>query len=363
MPSEPRIQHALEALARPRAVFRSAVAMAVDQVGAFLDSNRAPLDGRASRTAHELGAFATGRVDAARFAAVLGEPGVVDSLAVARIERALKTLQQIDGRGDDQFIVRIAAGGDLRAEVARALTEIGRVFAAARAVELARTGRYTADQADDSAAGFAFRHWNRAERQIAPPLIVELDGADLQAGALAEFLDGTFKIVLVVRAPATAAPLTRLITPSLFVEQTTEDAALARLAGVEGPGITALMPEGAAGFVHKPGEAPVWERLCVTYAPTDEPGVAIGSVSAFQRAEELKQLRALATPPESLAHTGDAAASVPVGVAQAEATAPSASGPLVNGSGSASASSRAEGADPVDKLAAWLLSRTDVAAS
>jgi hypothetical protein len=32
--------------------------------------------------------------------------------------------------------------------------------------------------------------------------VVEVDGGDLQAGGLAEFLDGAQKIVLVVRGPA-----------------------------------------------------------------------------------------------------------------------------------------------------------------
>jgi hypothetical protein len=347
MPSESRIQHALAALAAPRERFRSAVAMAVDQVGAFLETRRAPASGRTARTAQELGLFATGRLDAGRFASMFGESGTLDPLALARMERAYEALRQIDARGTELFVVRVPPGGDLRVLVGRGLAEIGSAFGAARAAEMARQGRYPTGDHDDHIGGFAFRRWNRAERQIAPPLVVEVDGADLQVGGLAEFLDGTMKIALLVHGPAPAAPLVRLVTPGVFLMQCGDDAGLAALAAAPAAGVAAVLPDGAARFVHTPGQAPVWARLSLEFAPETENFSAIGSFSAFQQSEELEQLRVFSTAPASGAPTasdsraGPGAASVAPGT---NGVAPSA-------------------ADPVDTLAAWLLSQADLGGS
>jgi hypothetical protein len=70
------------------------------------------------------------------------------------------------------------------AHVAAALAGIGRAFGAARGGARARRRSGDDDTSDDRLAGFPFRRWNRAERQIAPPLVVEVDGGDLQVGGL-----------------------------------------------------------------------------------------------------------------------------------------------------------------------------------
>jgi hypothetical protein len=361
MPSDTHIQQALDALAAPRESFRSAVAMAVDQVGAFIAAHRAPANGRAERTAHELGPFAASRLDASRFATFFGESGTLDPLALARIEHAYEKLSQIAGLGDDLYVARVAPGANLRTQVAHTLAEIGRVFGAARTIEMARLGRYPAEAHESYISSFAFRKWNRAERQIAPPIVVDVEGADLQVGGLTEFLDGTQKIVLVVCGAAPSAPLVRLITPGVFVMQSTDEADLKQLTTVAGPAIFALMPEGAARFVHTPGDAPVWERLSVQFVPEQEPRTAVGSFGVFQQLEELKQLRALAGPPtpQPSPSNSEGRGSTPVSAEAEVAVLPSPS--IGGGAGGGGLERRAApAADPADKLAAWLLSQTDL---
>jgi hypothetical protein len=358
MLSEHRIQQALEVLAAPRERFRSAVAAAVDQVGAFLEARRAPTNGRAERIAHELGAFAAGRLDPGRFASFFGESGTLDPLALARMERAHDTLRGVCEHSDDLFVTRVAPGADLRTQVRRALAEIGRAFGAARNVEMARQGRYPSDEHEEYIGGFAFRKWNRAERQIAPPLVVEVEGADLQAGGLAEFLDGAQKIVLVVRGPAPAAPLVRLITPGVFVMQTVDPADLKSFVTAEGPGIAALVSDSAARFVHTPGDAPVCERLTVHFVPEQEPRAALGSFTVFQQREEIASLREMARPPAPPSPSPSPAGGEGSEL-QTTQPAPGAGAvplpPLVGGRPGGG------GLDPADRLASFLLSESGLA--
>jgi hypothetical protein len=225
-----------------------------------------------------------------------------------------------------------------------ALAEIGRAFGAARSFELARQGRLKDGDRDSYIGGFPFRRWNRAERQIAPPLVVELDGHDAQACGLAEFLVGRQKIVLVVRDECPPALLARLITPAMFVMQTHDVAELAEIALHDGPAIAALVPESAARFVHRPGKPAAWERLEVKHLPAAPPRMSIGRYSTFQQSEELELLRALAEKPadkpvEPLAATNGAQAGTAAAAAAPPAAAP---------------------ADPADRLAAWLLSQADL---
>jgi hypothetical protein len=337
MPCDPRTAQALEALAGPRAAFHSAVAAAVGEVGAYLAARRgASADGRVRRTADELGAFAAGRIDVERFSTLLSREDGLDPLTLARVERAHQTLVRLVEGGDALYCARVPAGGDLRDTVGEALARVGRAFSAARAVETVRSGRPAAKDLDESAAGFAFRRWNRAEKRIAPPLVVEVAGADLQVGGLAEFLDGAQKIVLLISGEAPPAPLARLITPGVLVMQSADPGDLARVASTSGPAIAALVPEGAARFVHTPGAEHLWARIEVQQLPDDEPRGSLGALSAFQRTEELGQLRALVTAPPAPAEAEppQAEASTPAGRA-VEPSPP----------------------DPADRLASWLLSQ------
>ena len=166
---------------------------------------------------------------------------------------------------------------------------------------------------------------------MAPPLVVNVDGCDLRAAGLAEFMDGLEKLVLVVRNESTPVPLVRLITPGTFVQQTVDPADLSMLASWNGPGVAGLVPESAARFIHDPGAgADAGARLRVSSLPEDRRRKPVGGVSVSQQSEELLQLKSLA------------------GQMGATQTAE----PVVVGAPASS--------DPVDKLAAWLLSQANL---
>lgn len=292
MPSDVRTGQALRALHAPRERFASAVAAAVEEVRGFLDSHRPSFDGRATnRAATELGAFAAGHIDPERFGALLGGGGALDGTAIARVERALHELQRVAAAGDALFLADVGEHADLHMVVGHALASAGRAFGAAQAVARVRAGR-----AADGVLlePFPFRRWNRAERQIAPPLVVEVPGAALHAGALAEFLDGAQKIVLIVQPPAPPAALARLVTPGVLVMQTSDAAELAEVGAFPGPAVAALVPEGAARFVHRPGAGRTpGERLAVHELPDPSAIRPIDGMSAWHQREELGLLKEL----------------------------------------------------------------------
>ena len=88
------------------------------------------------------------------------------------------------------------------------------------------------------------------------------------------------------------------------------------------------MPEPAAAFAHDPDAGPsVWDRIQIDFTPETWPTDALGRLSAFQQSEPLRQLRALVTRPVTTEAGGEVA-----------------EGP----------------ADPVDKLAAWLMDQADL---
>lgn len=328
---------ALDALALPVQRYRAAVAATVEDVSRRVEAQREGAGGRVAQLAAELGPLAAGRVDVEGLASFLGRWEAVERGALEVMEAALGTLRALLARGEELFVVRVEGGGRLEEVVAVALAEAGRAFGAARVVELAKSGSYRAAEHEGWLAAFPFHAWSRAERRLAPPLVVEVDGRDLRAAGLAEFLDGAVKLVLVVRGEAVPAALVRLITPGVFVLQTVDGSGLDRLAAAEGPGVAALVPEGAARFLHDPaaGREP-WERLRVDFLPDSAPRRALGGMSAAQQAEELAQLRALMGAPVA----GVTAAGV---------------GPGVVGGAVSPAP-----ADPVDKLAAWLLRQADL---
>ena len=114
-----------------------------------------------------------------------------------------------------------------------------------------------------------------------------------------------------------------------MVLQTDDETGLERVALHDGPAIAAMVPPRAARFLHDPaaGREP-WQRLSVWYLP-ETPKHAIGGSSAWQMAEDLKQLAALSASP-------------------AETPLP------------AAARGAAPGADAVDRLTTWLLSQGDL---
>src|SRR5687768_3627770 len=137
MPSDERTARALEALRAPRESFRSAVAEAVEQVRSYLESQR-PDAARAERSAAELGSFARGRIDPARFAGLFHPTAMLSPVQRARVEDALGVLRSTAEGGDHLFRVEVERGGDLRDAVRLGLARVGRVFGAALRVEQIR---------------------------------------------------------------------------------------------------------------------------------------------------------------------------------------------------------------------------------
>lgn len=331
MPSEARVRQVLDAFTAPLGAFRSTLVTTADDVRAALRTRQSTWDGRVARVRAELGPLAAGRIDSDRFATLVANHQEADPAALELLERALTSLTELVARSEGLSMVEIPAGGSLYDAVGRALAEIGRAFSVARAVHGVRAGRRRGGDEERSIGPLPFAGWTKAERRLVPPLVVAVQGSELRAAALAEFLDGRQKIALVVEGECAPAALVRLVAPGTFVLQSADGSGLDRLAAWDGPGIAALVPESAARFVHDPAAGGAsWERLTITRVPDKVPRRTVGGLSAAQQAEELELLRSLAARPAG----GEAPAAAPAGAAAT--------------------------AEPADKLAAWLLSRVDL---
>ena len=333
--TDERALRALEVLEKARENYQSALVTTSEELRGLLDAGSASAEARAERTAAELGAFAVGHIDIERFAAFQKTGEAVAVTDAPRLEAAARTLRSLLEHGSALHFVGVDSGSDLRDAVRQALGRAGRAFGAARTVELARSGKY-----DDAVHGswtdsFPPELWNSRERQLAPPLVVEVDGVDLRPAALTDYLDGGQKIVLVVRGPAPPAALARLITPGLLVLQTEDPEELDVVAEAEGPAIAAVVSGDACRFVHVPAADGGKGRLVVHHMPEAEPKRALGTISVRQQTEALRHLSALAagwglTTPEAKGPSGDGA-TAPVSEASA-----------------------------ADSLAAWILRQADI---
>jgi hypothetical protein len=302
MPSDARTNRALEALADQRTRYRSAVSAAHDQMAGYLAAHRVRSQGHAQVAAKELGRFAAGRIDAERFGALFADTHFLSAETTERVERLVGALAELLAEGDELYTCEVPSGGDLRNSVDRALADAGRVFGAVIAFQALKTGVYRPERHDADVAAFPFAKWNRSERLLGLPLVVEVDGANVRAEALTEYLDGRVTIVLVIRGPSSAAPLARLITPGTFVMQTMDVAELASLASCDGPAIVALVSDGAARFVADPRAARSLQSwLRVTHEPTASPTHPLGGMSVWQQSEELALLKTLGTVSTSAA--------------------------------------------------------------
>jgi hypothetical protein len=326
---------ALEALTPRVEAFHSAVATAEEEIRTFVTHQRGASEYRAEQALVELGPFAIGRIDPEKFGLLLGDQEEIDEESQNVLDRAEQILNDY-ATSMDFHRVAVEPGGDLRDVVKGALDHVGQVFGAARAVELARSGLFESEKHNHFLGHLPFRKWNRAERQLAPPLIVEVEADDLLPAGLGEFLDGQVKLVLVVTGVTTAAPLARLITPQTYVVQTTDPADLAGLATSPHPGVALLFDEerqAQARFVHDPdaGDSP-GQRLSVMHMPQR------ADVGRGRRAplwlEELEHLEELArkSPVRKAAADDAVDVEVPAG----------------------------EEASSADQLAAWLLTQTDL---
>ncbi len=334
MPSDDRLSGALRALAAPVQAFRSTLAQTADEMAQWLRDLAAGREALHARWAEELGPFAEGRIAVERLAQVLAAAPSLNGAGADVVRRAHRTLAELLARGDAGFTVHVSRGESLYDAVAQRLADLGRAFGAARVAREVREGRLPQDRYLAVLERFPFTRWNRAERRLAPPLVVEASGGDLRAAGLADLLDGRLKLVLVVSGECAPAPLARLIAPGTFVQQALTPDELGDLVTWEGPGVAALVHPAAARFVHDPraGRTPA-ERLRVAYLPAEPPRRAIDGISAAQQAEELALLQALAQPAPP---------------------APSVAAPAP------SAAAQAEPADPAAQLAAWLLAQAEL---
>lgn len=294
MPSDERITQALEALAGARESFVSSVAMSAEEVRGILEREKGVDVNPQVKLAHELGPFAAGRIDLDRMAPHVSANSKLDGERRMEIQKAFETLMALKKAGNEIFTGRVEVDGYLRGSIMKALGKAGTAYGAARSVEWALHKIAPPEGLEDARESFPPTSWNRAEKGCAPPLVMEVEGQDLKVSSLGDLLEGTQKIILVVNGPAAPAPLVRLITPGVTVIQTDDPTELAVLSATTGPVIAALMPEGAAKFIHAPGGKTLSERLTVSFLPENEPRKALGSISAFQQVEELRQLSSLA---------------------------------------------------------------------
>lgn len=337
MPSDARIATALDALAAPRDAFLSAVAEADEEIRSArlaADEARDPADA----LARELGLFASGRIDPSRMAGLIDLAEAPDPLMQHLVIAAHQLFVEVSGTGGSGFRFDVPPGGDLREVVRGGLADLGRAFGVAHAVEKARDHRYDPDSDHVLLHPYPFHRWTTGERGLAPPMVVGVGGADLRAAGLAEYLDGAVRIALVVKGPTTPAPLARLIGHGVFVAQASDPAVLSRLAAHPGAGVVALVESGSGAieFVHDPagGDRP-WQRLSVT-----------GGTEALEA-----RLAELEGPGRSRVHAADVRHLLEL------ATSPLAE----SGAAPAFTSGAArEGDDAADRLAAWLLARTDL---
>ena len=327
MPSDERIEQALEVLSGQTQAFRSALAVTTDQMSAFAQTQGAAKEQKAENVAMELGPFAANLMDPSEFLQYAGETAESSAQGVKTVKAAQDALGKLAVRDDELFVVDVESGGSLWHSVALRLGELGSAFAAARAFDKAKANGASGGDKVDAIEALPFSKWSSKERRCAPPLVVTVDAADCRANGLADFLDGSFKIILLLRGETTPAPLVRLITPGILVAQATDVSGLKLVGKWEGPGIGAVVPASAAQFVHDPkAGAETVDRIKISYLPEGKRRKPLGGASVAQQAEELLQVQALGKAPKPAADAEEP--EVPI--------------------------------NPADKLAAWLLTRADL---
>ena len=302
MPSDPRVLQALDLLAEPIGRFQAAVVATLEELRGTLAVTRSGAQGRVERLKAQFGAFAEGRVDVGRLAAVLDGDRGLGPDAEERLDAAYDALRAVATHGRDMFVVDVPPGTPVATAVSAQLAAIGRVFGATRVAAAARGQKAVLNISDERALGrFPFAEWNPAERRLAPPLIVTVSGRDLNVASLAPLLDGAVKILLIVEGPCAPAPLVRLITPNVYVQQAHAIVDFAGLARYPGAGLGALMSPAGGCFIHDPAAgAELWRRLTVSPGRPSHLS-RLGGLTALQQTEEVLQLEALAARPASTA--------------------------------------------------------------
>ena len=319
MPSEERKAIALDAV-RPRIEqFHAALTITAEQVRGLLSaSNNTEADQNES-----LGYFAKGKVNMERFASFAPKAKRIETDAEAPIRAAQEVLKSLLAEGDDLFYVKGVEGRGLGHQLSVRLAHIGRAFAAARIVDLAKNGAYKEDKHAATLERFPYAVWNSSERALAPALVVEVSGEDFKPSAIVPLLDTNMKVVFLVKGDAPAAPLSRVISPRVFVQQETGNAELEAFKAYEGIAVAAFLPDTAVSFIHDPSAgSTTYERFVSITFPNEVRKRAIGGISPAQQAEDYTLLESMSVPPEI---AGEAPT------------------------------------DPAGKLSAWLLSQTNLA--
>ncbi len=326
MQSDERVVAALSALGPRIALFRFVVSGTLERARNTLASESGP-----SQTRIALGDFAAGLIDPDRFAMISSGSGPLDAVGRAVVECAAEALEALLHAGDEDFVVDVHAGASPAAAIRARMTTLGAAFGAATLVELVRRRTYDPVQHDLPLEGYPFEKWTAAERKLAPPLVIRLDGRDLDAFELAPLIDGCVRLILLVEEPSPPAPLARLVSPGVFVAQSGDMKVLERVTDFDGPAVIAVMNGAEARFVHDPrvGSA-MWQRIEVTHMPDAQPRKSLGVRSAWQQRDDLSHLKALIEEPV-----------LPANPAEARLAA-------VGGNGS----------DPTDRLTAWLLDQS-----
>jgi len=318
MPSEERSALALQAI-RPRIdMFHAALTVTINQVRGLL----AGTGNTANDQSASLGKFAQGKMDLDRFATFTPKAPSIAPEVEAPVRAAEKVLKSLLEEGDDLFIVKIQDGRGLGHSLSVRLAHIGRAFAAARVIDLAKNGAYKEDKHADTLMRFPYAVWNSTERSLAPALLVEVSGQDFKPSAIVPLLDTNMKIVFNVSGDAPAAALSRAISPGVFVQQEIGDASLEAFSAFKGIAVAAFLPSTAVSFVHDPSSGTtVYDHFVSLVFPKEVRKRPIGGISPAQQAEDYTLLESLSVPPEL---TAEAAS------------------------------------DPAGKLSAWLLSQTNL---
>jgi len=326
MQSDERVVTALSAIGPRIALFRFAVSGTLERARNTLASESGPSQARVA-----LGDFAAGLIDPDRFAMISSGSGPLDAVGRAVVERAAEALETLLRAGDEEFVVDVRAGASPAAAIRARMTTLGSAFGAATLVELVRRRTYDPVQHGLPFEGHPFEKWTVAERKLAPPLVINLDGRDLDAFELAPLIDGCVRLILLVDEPCPPAPLARLVSPGVFVAQSGDMKVMERVTDFDGPAVIAVMKGTEARFVHDPrGGSAMWQRIEVTHMPDAHPRKSLGVRSAWQQRDDLSHLKALIEQPV-----------LPANPAEALLAA-------VGGNSS----------DPAERLTAWLLDQS-----
>jgi hypothetical protein len=329
MLSDQRVTAALAALRSQISLFRFALSGTVERAKHILASESGP-----RQTEVTLGEFASGLIDSNRFAMVSSGNEPLDTVGRAIITRSIEVLESLMQMGDQAFVIDVPPEVAPSAAIHARLATLGSAFGAGTIVELVRRRIYDPTHHGLPNAGHPFEKWTTSERTLAPPLIVRVEGRDLEPAELAPFLDGAMRLVVLVNEPCAVAPLARLITPGVFVAQVSDLSILERLNDLLAPVIVAVMNGPEARFTHDPrAGASMWQRITVIDLPDTQIRKSLGNRSAWQQREDVAHLKSLVTPPSLTPKSGDAFVTERGG------------GP----------------ADPAERLTAWLLEQASLA--